>query len=371
MKLRGRFSEVLFKGTPRSVFLSGVLNGLLPCGLVYLALAGAAATGEALDGALFMMFFGWGTLPVMFGVVIFGGTLQQNFRSRMRAIYPALMAVMATGLVGPSPAQTEPAAAPTGLEEIQVTARRLNEARNSIQTQTGASTYTVDSAAIAAAPGGDNTLLNQVILQVPSVAQDSFGQFHIRGEHNGLQYRLDGVILPEGVLFGSTGAHQELRRQLIENNRVEAVLSLPGGVFQPYSGVKTSVLFFKKGGSTERVLFLHADFDGYKLDAKHDTPTEADDLPALVETYRQREANWTAWEARDPATEWAAKWWFADAATVRANDFNLSAGRYRPMSQTAVEHRDPRELLDELAAIEAEIVEEVDALRAMLAEQAA
>jgi type I restriction enzyme M protein len=88
-----------------------------------------------------------------------------------------------------------------------------------------------------------------------------------------------GVIVPEGVLFGSTGAHKELRRQLIENNRVEAVLSLPGGVFQPYSGVKTSVLFFSKGGSTENVLFLHADNDGYKLDANHDTPIEADDLP--------------------------------------------------------------------------------------------
>ena len=60
---------------------------------------------------------------------------------------------------------------------------------------------------------------------------------------------------------------------------VEAVLSLPGGVFQPYSGVKTSVLFFRKGGRTERVLFLHADDDGYKLDANHDTPIEADDLP--------------------------------------------------------------------------------------------
>jgi hypothetical protein len=58
-----------------------------------------------------------------------------------------------------------------------------------------------------------------------------------------------GVIVPEGVLFGSTGAHKELRRQLVENNRVEAVLSLPGGVFQPYSGVKTSVLFFRKGGT--------------------------------------------------------------------------------------------------------------------------
>ncbi|MFO1199043.1 MAG: N-6 DNA methylase [Burkholderiaceae bacterium] len=177
-----------------------------------------------------------------------------------------------------------------------------------------------------------------------------------------------GVIVPEGVLFGSTGAHKELRRQLIENNRIEAVLSLPGGVFQPYSGVKTSVLFFRKGGSTERVMFLHADDDGYKLDANHDTPIEADDLPGLAEAYRGREANWSTWQARDAGTEWAAKWWFADTAALRANDFNLSAGRYRPMSQSAVTHRDPRELLDELAAIEAEILSEVDALRAALTE---
>jgi type I restriction enzyme M protein len=178
-----------------------------------------------------------------------------------------------------------------------------------------------------------------------------------------------GVIVPEGVLFGSTGAHKELRRQLIENNRVEAVLSLPGGVFQPYSGVKTSVLFFRKGGSTDKVLFLHADNDGYKLDANHDTPVEADDLPGLVAVYREKEANFATWQVRDPAAEWPAQWWFADAATLRANDFNLSAGRYRPMSQSAVEHRDPREILDELAAIEAEIVEEVEALKAALAEQ--
>lgn len=180
-----------------------------------------------------------------------------------------------------------------------------------------------------------------------------------------------GVIVPEGVLFGSTGAHKELRRQLVENNRVEAVLSLPGGVFQPYSGVKTSVLIFKKGGNTDKVLFLHADHDGYKLDANHDQPVDTDDLPGLLDAYRNREANWTVWETRDTATEWTAKWWFADAATVRGNDFNLSAGRYRPMSQAAVEHRDPREILDELAAIEAEIVEEVEALKAALAEQAA
>lgn len=175
------------------------------------------------------------------------------------------------------------------------------------------------------------------------------------------------MIVPEGVLFGSTGAHKELRRQLIENNRVEAVLSLPGGVFQPYSGVKTSALFFRKGGSTDRVLFLHAEDDGYKLDANHDTPIVADDLPGLAQTYAARDSAWNKWTTRDAAAEWAERWWFADAATLRANEFNLSAGRYRPMSQAQVEHRDPRELLDELAAIEAEIIEEVEALKIAMA----
>jgi type I restriction enzyme M protein len=180
-----------------------------------------------------------------------------------------------------------------------------------------------------------------------------------------------GVIVPEGVLFGSTGAHKELRRQLIENNRVEAVLSLPGGVFQPYSGVKTSVLLFRKGGTTQRVLFLHADNDGYKLDANHDTPFDADDLPGLAQVYALRESASDTWMARDAAAEWDEKWWFADKAALRTNDFNLSAGRYRPMSQAQVEHRDPRELLDELTAIEAEIAEEVEALRIALGERVA
>ena len=99
MTLRKKFGNVLFKGTPGSIFLSGVLNGLLPCGLVYLALAGAAATGEALQGTLFMMFFGWGTLPVMFGVVLIGGSIKQNFRARMRSAFPALMTIMAILLI--------------------------------------------------------------------------------------------------------------------------------------------------------------------------------------------------------------------------------------------------------------------------------
>src|SRR6202011_731918 len=91
------------------------------------------------------------------------------------------------------------------LDPITVIAQHLNDARASIQTQTGASTYLINEAAITSAPGGDNQLLNQVIMQAPDVAQDSFGQFHVRGEHNGLQYRLNGIILPEGIsVFGQS-----------------------------------------------------------------------------------------------------------------------------------------------------------------------
>jgi type I restriction enzyme M protein len=180
-----------------------------------------------------------------------------------------------------------------------------------------------------------------------------------------------GVIVPEGVLFGSTGAHKELRRQLIENNTVDAVLSLPGGVFAPYSGVKTSVLLFHKGGTTERVLFLHADADGYKLDANHDQPIDDDDLPALVDAFKNREACWQRWQGRDSEAVWAEKWWFARAGELRTSDFNLSASRYRPQTREQVEHRDPLEILDELRAVEGEILEELDGLADRLRERAA
>jgi outer membrane receptor for ferrienterochelin and colicins len=95
--------------------------------------------------------------------------------------------------------------ASASLPTIVVTAQHLNEERSRIDTQTGASTYTFNSNDIQSAPGGDNVQLNQVMLQVPDAAQDSFGQLHIRGDHNGLQFRLNGVILPDGIsVFGQT-----------------------------------------------------------------------------------------------------------------------------------------------------------------------
>lgn len=97
--IRQKLSFYLFKGNPASLFATGLLNGLLPCGLVYMALAGATITGEAFKGALFMLFFGLGTLPAMFFTAIFGSWIKQPVRARIRKWYPALMFIMATLLI--------------------------------------------------------------------------------------------------------------------------------------------------------------------------------------------------------------------------------------------------------------------------------
>ena len=111
-----------------------------------------------------------------------------------------LLTVGFAALMAPAFARAEDDA--TVVASVQVNAR-LNAARDQIQPGLGASVYTVDSQAIQSAPGGENVALNTVILQAPGVAQDSFGQLHVRGEHNGLQFRLNGVILPEGLsVFG-------------------------------------------------------------------------------------------------------------------------------------------------------------------------
>jgi outer membrane receptor for ferrienterochelin and colicins len=159
-----------------------------------------------------------------------------------------------TILVTSSTAVADPTdAATTSVPEIVVTAQHLDEGRSHIQTQTGASTYTIDAAAIAATPGGDNTLLNQVILQAPDVAQDSFGQFHVRGEHNGLQFRLNGIILPEGisvfgqsldprlistmsVVTGALPAEYGLRTAGIIDITTKTGLQAPGGAVSLYGG---------------------------------------------------------------------------------------------------------------------------------------
>jgi outer membrane receptor protein involved in Fe transport len=172
-----------------------------------------------------------------------------------------------------------PGNSPAALDEVVVIAQRLNEARNGIQTQTGASIYTINEAAIAAQPGGDNQLLNQVIMQAPDVAQDSFGQFHVRGEHNGLQYRLNGIVLPEGIsvfgqsldprlissltlVTGALPAEYGLRTAGIIDLKTKSGVIDPGGSVSIYGGSHGTVEpSFNYGGSEGRLnYFVSADF---------------------------------------------------------------------------------------------------------------
>jgi outer membrane receptor protein involved in Fe transport len=180
------------------------------------------------------------------------------------------------------PAPVEPAPTDTAdspVAEIVITARRLDAARSSIQTQTGASRYTIDSAAIAATPGGDNTLLNQVVLQAPDVAQDSFGQYHVRGEHNGLQYRINGIILPEGIavfgqsldprliqsvslITGALPAEYGLRTAGIIDITTKSGLAAPGGAVSLYGGSHGEIepSFVYGGGRGSFSYFVSGDF---------------------------------------------------------------------------------------------------------------
>jgi len=140
---------------------------------------------------------------------------------------------------GPGASPATQGASQGQLATVVVTAQRLNVARAGIETQTGASTYTITSEAISATPGGQNVPLNQVLLQAPDVVQDSFGQLHVRADHNDLQYRLNGIILPEGIsVFGQT-----LSPRLISS------LSLITGALPAEYGLRTAGIIDLTTGS--------------------------------------------------------------------------------------------------------------------------
>lgn len=206
-------------------------------------------------------------------------TSPQSLPPDPQAAAPASIALDADAAPPPSSEKSAGQIVTEALEPIEVTARRLNEARNGIQTQTGASVYTIDSAAIAAMPGGDNSLLNQVVLQAPEVAQDSFGQFHVRGEHNGLQYRLNGIILPEGIsvfgqsldprlissmqlITGALPAEYGLRTAGIIDLTTKSGALDPGGSVSIYGGSHDTIEpSFNYGGSAGRTHYF-VSFDG-------------------------------------------------------------------------------------------------------------
>jgi len=130
-----------------------------------------------------------------------------------------------------------------------------------------------------------------------------------------------GVIVPNGVLFGSTNAATSLRELLLTECDLQAVVSMPSGVFKPYSGVGTAALIFQKGSPTENVWFYDITADGFSLDDKR-TPIDANDIPDVL-------AKW-------PSREEGPNSYSVPIAKIRENDWSLAAGRYKPMTTQVV-----------------------------------
>jgi type I restriction enzyme M protein len=188
------------------------------------------------------------------------------------------------------------------------------------------------------------------------------------------------VVVPEGALFGSTGAHKDLREKLLREFEVQAVVSLPAGVFKPYAGVKTSVLVFRRPANapeegrhaTRRVWFYEVQNDGFDPDkiqggGRPETP-EKNDIPALMAAWAEYKASRfekppgvEAGAVLEPGSEEPRCWW-APFETVAENDFNLAASRYKPRVGGQVSDENPAELIGEVLEIERKIVDGLEAL---------
>jgi type I restriction enzyme M protein len=165
------------------------------------------------------------------------------------------------------------------------------------------------------------------------------------------------TIVPDGVLFGSSKAHTALRKLLVKDNQLEAVISLPSGVFKPYAGVSTAILVFTKGGKTDHVFFYDVGADGFSLDDKRD-PVSNSDLPDALVRWRKRSAK------KD--TDRTAKHFMVPVADVEAKDFDLSINRYKETKHSAVEYDPPKKIIAKLRALEVDIANDLKELEAML-----
>jgi type I restriction enzyme M protein len=187
------------------------------------------------------------------------------------------------------------------------------------------------------------------------------------------------VIVPDGVLFGSTRAHKELRRMLVEDQKLDGIVSLPSGVFKPYAGVSTAILLFTKtnSGGTDHVWFYDLHADGFSLDDKRTVLLPQDKLGAVPATALTDDEH-----ARNNLPDALARSFERDGteldrartdqsfcvpkADVVANDYDLSINRYKEIVYDEVDYPAPAEILDQLTALEEEIQKGIDDLRTML-----
>ncbi len=161
------------------------------------------------------------------------------------------------------------------------------------------------------------------------------------------------VIVPDGVLFGSSKAHKALRKSLVEEQKLDAIISMPSGVFKPYAGVSTAILFFTKtnSGGTDQVWFYDMTADGFSLDDKRSPQPDKSDLPDILNRWQALQADGKT-EAKRKRTEQS---FLVPKEEIASNDYDLSINRYKEVVYEAIEYDPPGIILERLAALEGEI----------------
>ena len=196
------------------------------------------------------------------------------------------------------------------------------------------------------------------------------------------------VIVPDGVLFGSSTAHKAIRKMLVEDHQLDGIVKLPSGVFRPYAGVSTAIVLFTKtnSGGTDQVWFYDCQADGFSLDDKRTPCCRRRSWASIPAAERARVfVNLALTEeehAKNNLPDIAARWRSAAGserkrarteqsfcvpkAEIAAAGYDLSINRYKEVVHEAAEHRPPKEIIAELKALEKEIAEGLDELEAML-----
>lgn len=167
------------------------------------------------------------------------------------------------------------------------------------------------------------------------------------------------VIVPDGVLFGSSKAHKTIRKTLVEEHKLDGVISMPSGVFKPYAGVSTAVLIFTKtgAGGTDNVWFYDMQADGLSLDDKRQ-PVEENDIPDLIQRWKQKNIQ--------EDTDLTSKAFFVPKSEIEGNGYDLSINRYKEIEYEEVEYEPPKMILQKLRDLEDEIRGDLDELEKLL-----
>ena len=173
-------------------------------------------------------------------------------------------------------------------------------------------------------------------------------------------------IVPQGVLFGSSKAHVGVRKELVEKQKLVAVISMPSGVFKPYSGVATAILVFTKTdhGGTDNVWFYNMEADGFSLDDKREVVKE-NDIPDVVAKFKARNDG-RAGAPRTPQNDRKAKCFFVPKDEIVANNYDLSFNKYREVEYVAEEFPPTEELLGEIEALSKDFAAGLKELKGML-----